>query len=88
MIIHCSICGREWLLSSSVSRVARITVIKSTIVSQDGCAPFGKAIVCAAMRKRIHLAFAILKSRLPFEPDYTVAFLTARGYLGLYSKRN
>jgi hypothetical protein len=30
----------------------------------------GKAIVCAAMRKLIHLAFAILKSGIPFDPDY------------------
>lgn len=31
----------------------------------------GKAIVCAAMRKIIHLAFAILKSGQPFDPNYT-----------------
>ena len=30
----------------------------------------GKAIICAAMRKLIHLAFAILKSGIPFDPDY------------------
>jgi transposase len=30
----------------------------------------GKAIVCAAMRKLIHLAFAILKSGQPFDPHY------------------
>lgn len=30
----------------------------------------GKAIVCAAMRKLIHLAFAILKSGQPFDPNY------------------
>ena len=30
----------------------------------------GKAIVCASMRKLIHLAFAILKSGLPFDPHY------------------
>lgn len=30
----------------------------------------GKAIVCAAMRKLIHLAFAILKSGHPFDPNY------------------
>ena len=28
----------------------------------------GKAIVCAAMRKLIHLSFAILKSGKPFDP--------------------
>jgi hypothetical protein len=32
----------------------------------------GKAIVCAAMRKLIHLAFAILKSGLAFDPNYAV----------------
>lgn len=32
----------------------------------------GKAIVCAAMRKLIHLAFAILKSGQPFNPNYAV----------------
>lgn len=30
----------------------------------------GNAIVCAAMRKLIHIAFAILKSGLPFDPNY------------------
>jgi hypothetical protein len=33
----------------------------------------GKAIVCAAMRL-IHLAFAILKSGLPFDPNYAVVY--------------
>lgn len=32
----------------------------------------GKAVVCAAMRKLIHLAFAILKSGRPFNPNYAV----------------
>jgi uncharacterized protein YsxB (DUF464 family) len=32
----------------------------------------GKAIVCAAMRKLIHLAFAILKSGQPFNPNYAL----------------
>ena len=31
-----------------------------------------KAVVCAAMRKLIHLAFAILKSGRPFNPNYAV----------------
>jgi transposase len=30
----------------------------------------GKAIVCAAMRKLIHLSFAILKSGQPFDPNF------------------
>ena len=30
----------------------------------------GKAIVCAAMRKLIHLAFGVLKSGKPFDPKY------------------
>lgn len=33
----------------------------------------GKVIVCAAMRKLIHLAFAILKSGKPFDPNYLLA---------------
>lgn len=33
----------------------------------------GKAIVCAAMRKLVHLAFGILKSGLPFDPDFSLA---------------
>ena len=33
----------------------------------------GKLIVCAAMRKLIHLAFAILKSGKPFDPDFSLA---------------
>jgi transposase len=33
----------------------------------------GKAIACAAMRKLIHLAFAILKSGQPFNPHFTLA---------------
>lgn len=32
----------------------------------------GKAIICAAMRKLIHLAFAILKSGQPFDLNYVV----------------
>lgn len=32
----------------------------------------GKAIACAAMCKLIHLAFAILKSGKPFDPNYAV----------------
>lgn len=30
----------------------------------------GKAIVCAAMRKLVHIAFSILKSNKPFDPQY------------------
>ena len=33
----------------------------------------GKAYVCAAMRKLIHIAFAILKSGRPFDPEYAPA---------------
>jgi transposase len=33
----------------------------------------GKAYVCAAMRKLIHIAFAILKSGKPFDPNYGLA---------------
>ena len=33
----------------------------------------GKAIACAAMRKLIHLSFAILKSGEPFDPNYSLA---------------
>lgn len=33
----------------------------------------GKAIVCAAMRKLIHIAFAILKSDKPFDPHHALA---------------
>ena len=33
----------------------------------------GKSYVCAAMRKIIHIAFAILKSGKPFDPDYRAA---------------
>ncbi|WP_445372658.1 IS110 family transposase [Methylomonas sp. HW2-6] len=33
----------------------------------------GKLIVCAAMRKLIHLAFAILKSGKPFDPNFSIA---------------
>ena len=32
----------------------------------------GKAIACAAMRKLIHLSFAILKSGEPFDPLFAV----------------
>jgi transposase len=32
----------------------------------------GKAVVCAAMRKLIHLAFGLLKSGKPFDPNYSV----------------
>jgi transposase len=30
----------------------------------------GKAIACAAMRKLIHIAFGVLKSGKPFDPNY------------------
>jgi hypothetical protein len=33
----------------------------------------GKACVCAAMRKIVHVAFAILKSGKPFDPQYKPA---------------
>ena len=33
----------------------------------------GMAVVCAAMRKLIHIAFAILKSGKPFDPEYKPA---------------
>lgn len=32
----------------------------------------GKAIACAAMRKLIHIAFGVLKSGKPFDPNYAV----------------
>jgi len=32
----------------------------------------GKAVVCAAMRKLIHIAFGVLKSGKPFDPNYAV----------------
>jgi transposase len=33
----------------------------------------GKAVVCAAMRKLIHIAFGVLKSQRPFDPNFTLA---------------
>jgi len=33
----------------------------------------GKAVACAAMRKLLHIAFAILKSGKPFDPNYGLA---------------
>ena len=33
----------------------------------------GKLIACAAMRKLIHLAFAVLKSGKPFDPNFSLA---------------
>jgi transposase len=33
----------------------------------------GKAVVCAAMRKLLHIAFAILQSGKPFDPNYGLA---------------
>ena len=33
----------------------------------------GKAIACASMRKLIHIAFGILKSGKPFDPNYSLA---------------
>lgn len=32
----------------------------------------GKAVACAAMRKLIHIAFGVLKSGKPFDPNYAV----------------
>ena len=33
----------------------------------------GKAVACAAMRKLLHIAFAILKSGKPFDPNLGLA---------------
>ena len=33
----------------------------------------GKAIVCAAMRKLLHIAFGVLKSNRPFDPNISLA---------------
>ncbi len=33
----------------------------------------GKSYVCATLRKLIHIAFAILKSGKPFDPNYGLA---------------
>ena len=33
----------------------------------------GQSYICAAMRKIIHIAFAILKSGKPFDPNYGLA---------------
>jgi hypothetical protein len=32
----------------------------------------GMAIVCASMRKLVHIAFAILKSGQPFDPHFSL----------------
>jgi hypothetical protein len=32
-----------------------------------------KAVVCAAMRQLIHIAFGVLKSQRPFDPNFTLA---------------
>jgi transposase len=32
----------------------------------------GKAITCAAMRKLIHIAFGVIKSGKPFDPNYAL----------------
>lgn len=32
----------------------------------------GKAIACAAMRKLIHIAFGVIKSGKPFDPNYAI----------------
>ena len=38
----------------------------------------GKVIVCAIMRKLVHLIFGILKSGMPFDPNYTPLCLTGK----------
>jgi hypothetical protein len=30
----------------------------------------GKAVICAAMRKLMHIAYAVLKSGKPFDPKF------------------
>jgi transposase len=37
------------------------------------CGKNGKAVACAAMRKLIHIAFAILQSGKPFDPNFKLA---------------
>jgi transposase len=33
----------------------------------------GKAVICAAMRKLMHIAYAVLKSGKPFDPKFKPA---------------
>ncbi len=33
----------------------------------------GMSVACAAMRKMVHIAFAILKSGKPFDPEFKLA---------------
>ena len=48
-------------------------VIRAFCERLKGNGKNGKAIACAAMRKLIHLAFAILKSGELFDPNYSLA---------------
>ncbi|KLD77732.1 hypothetical protein Y886_14130 [Xanthomonas hyacinthi DSM 19077] len=34
----------------------------------------GKQIICAAMRKLLHIAYGVLKSRTPFDPQKALAY--------------
>jgi transposase len=38
----------------------------------QGSGKNGKAITCAAMRKLIHIAFGVIKSGKPFDPNYAI----------------
>jgi transposase len=60
---------RKALYFPAISALQHNTIIKSLAgrLRQNGLKP--KQVVCAAMRKLLHIAFGVIKHHSPFEPN-------------------
>ncbi len=63
---------RKALYMPALSAWRHNPVIRKFCLRLKANGKHGKAIVCAAMRKLIHLSFAILKSGEPFNPNFSL----------------
>lgn len=61
---------RKILYMPAISAWQHNPLIKAFCTRLKANGKKGKAIVCAAMRKLIHIAFAVLKSGKPFDPNF------------------
>lgn len=61
---------RKILYMPAISAWQHNPIIKAFCERLKANGKKGKAIICAAMRKLIHIAFAILKSGKPFDPNF------------------
>lgn len=63
---------RKALYMPALSAWVHNPVIRTFCLRLKANGKNGKAIVCAAMRKLIHIAFGVLKSGKPFDPNYAI----------------